>query len=82
MQSPLPEDITQEDVILWCGYMQRELGYEPPRTRADRYMSLRGFLRYCGVDPGKLIDREPIPAQEIHQKEPNMYEPEVSGKTD
>jgi len=75
-----PEDITQEDVILWCGYMQRELGYEP-RTRADRYMSLRGFLRYCGVDPGKLIDRGTHTLlKKYTQKEPNMYEPEVVAK--
>jgi len=50
-----PEDVTKEDVIRWCGYLRRELDYGP-RTRADRYLSLRGFLRYCGIDPRKLID--------------------------
>ena len=75
-----PEDATKEDVIRWCGYLQRELNYTD-RTRADRYLSLRGFLRYCGVNPGKLIDRGTHNLLKKYTKrEPDMYTPEVVAK--
>lgn len=51
-----PEDVTKEDVIAWHAALRNDLGYSD-RTASDRYTSLRGFLRYCGVDPKQLIPK-------------------------
>jgi integrase len=71
-----PEQVTQEDVIRWYGWMQDEAKL-CDRTRADRYLALRGFLRYCQLDPKQIVNRG------IHQllqkytkKLPNQYTPE------
>lgn len=50
-----PEQVSREHIIRWHGWM-RQQGYSD-RTAADRYASLRGFLRYAGIDPAKVIDR-------------------------
>jgi integrase len=48
-----PEQIEDMDVIRYCrGLEARGLA---ERTRANRYVTLRCFLRFCGIDPNKLI---------------------------
>lgn len=49
-----PEQIEDTDVIRYCDGLERR-GLSP-RTRANRYATLRGFLRYCGIDYKKLMD--------------------------
>jgi len=68
-------DVTQTEVINWYGAM-KDKGYSD-RTRANLYLSLRGFLRYCGVDPAKIIDRGTHKLlKQYTRKTPNMYTPE------
>jgi integrase len=70
-----PEDVNQEDVVRWYGKM-RETGYSD-RTRSNLYLALRGFLRYCGIDPSKVIDKGTHTLMQKYTKKiPNMYTPE------
>lgn len=72
-----PEQVTKEDVIRWHGWMRNQKKYSD-RTAANRYMALRGFLRYCGVDPGKIIPKGVHRLLETYtEKAVNTYEPEV-----
>jgi integrase len=48
----LPEDITEADVIHYCDVLDMRYA---DRTRATRYMSLRGLLFFCGLEPKRLI---------------------------
>jgi integrase len=50
-----PKDVTQDDVIRWHGWMRQTKKYGD-RTCSNRYKSLRGFLRYCGLNPSSIID--------------------------
>lgn len=72
-----PHQVRKEDVIAWHGWMRKELKYEN-RTCADRYLSLRGFLRYCGLNPSELI---PVGTHKLlkayTQRLVNTYTPEV-----
>jgi len=49
-----PEQIEDVDVIRYCDGLERR-GLSP-RTRANRYATLRGFLRSIGIDYKKLMD--------------------------
>jgi integrase len=74
-----PEDVNQEDVVRWYGKL-RERGYSD-RTRSNLYLSLRGFLRYCGLEPSKVIDKGTHTLLQKHTKKvPNMYSPEQIAK--
>lgn len=71
-----PEDVTVDDVIRWCGWLQRERGYSD-RTRSNLYQSLRGWLKYSGLDPAKLIDQGTHKLLKAYTvKKPDMYTPE------
>ena len=70
------DDVTQADVIGWYGWMKVK-GYSD-RTRSNLYQSLRGFLRYCGLDPNKVIDRGTHTLMLKYTKRtPNMYDAET-----
>jgi integrase len=75
-----PEQVSKDDVIRWHGWMRGEQGYSD-RTCSNYYKSLRGFLRYCKLNPGELI---PTGTHRLLQaytrKTPNSYEPEVVQK--
>lgn len=76
-EAAYPEKITREDVIRWHGWMRNEQGYSD-RTACDRYKALRGWLRYCGVDPAKIIDRGTHKMlRQYTRRIPNAYTPEV-----
>ena len=72
-----PENVTQEDVVRWYGWMRDEKKYID-RTRSDYYDSMRGFLRYCGLDPAKVI-APPIHKllKQYTKKEVTIYDPET-----
>lgn len=71
-----PEDVTVDDVIRWCGWLQKERGYSD-RTRSNLYQSLRGWLKYSGLDPAKLIDQGTHKLLKAYTvKKPDMYTPE------
>lgn len=71
-----PEDVTEEDVIRWCGWLQRERGYSD-RSRSNMYQSLRGFLKFCGLNPVKLIDQGTHTLLlKYTKKKPDQYTPE------
>ncbi len=75
-----PEDVTKDDVIRWHGWMRTELEYSD-RTAANRYTDLRGFLRYCGVDPDRIIPKGTHKLlKQYTERLPNMYAPEVVKK--
>jgi integrase len=70
-----PEDVTQEDVLRWYGKLRQD-GYAD-RTRSNHYKSLRGFLKYCGVEPRKLIETGTHKLLNAYTKRvPNTYTPE------
>jgi len=70
-----PGKITQDDVIRWAGWL-REDGYSD-RSRANYYIALRGFLRYCGVDPAQIITKGTHKLLKQYTKRvPNTYTPE------
>jgi len=70
-----PEDVTKDDVIRWHGWMRKD------RTASDRYMALRGFLRYCGLEPGRLIPKGSHKLLKTYTKKVvNAYTPEVVQK--
>lgn len=74
-----PADVTQADIIGWYGWM-KDKGYSD-RTRSNLYQSLRGFLRYCGLDPSKIIDRGTHTLLLKYTKRtPNMYDPDTVAK--
>jgi integrase len=74
-----PDDVTQADVIGWYGWM-KDKGYSD-RTRSNLYQSLRGWLRYCGLDPSKVIDRGTHTLMLKYTKRtPNMYDAETVAK--
>lgn len=51
----LPEDIEEADIIRLDRHWEaRGLA---KTTRSNRYTTVRCFLRHCGVDPNKLIDK-------------------------
>jgi integrase len=75
-----PEQVTKDDVIRWHGWMRREQGYSD-RTCSNYYKSLRGFLRYCKLNPGELIPTGTHRLLQAYTKKtPNSYEPEVVQK--
>jgi len=77
--SRYPEDVSKENVIRFYAAMCDKQWDE--RTRANRYMSLRGFLRYCEIDPKKLIDKGTHALLKKYTKrKPNNYTPEVVEK--
>lgn len=79
-RTAFPEQVGKEDVIRWHSWMRNEKKYSD-RTAANRYMALRGFLRYCGVDPGKIIPKGVHRLLETYtEKAVNTYEPEVVQK--
>lgn len=49
-----PSQVIEEDVIRYLDGLQ-EQGYAP-KTRTMRYITVRGFLRSCGVQVEKVID--------------------------
>ena len=55
-KAAFPEDVSKDDVIRWHGWMRNEKKYSD-RTAANRYLALRGFLRYCGVEPSRVIPK-------------------------
>jgi integrase len=76
-----PEQVTQEHVIAWCGWLQKP---EPngrgfgDRTRANYYTSLRGFLKYCGLVPDKIITKGTHKLLLSYTKKAvTLYEPHV-----
>lgn len=76
-KAAFPEDVTKDDVIRWHGWMRKELRYSD-RTAANRYMDLRGFLRYCGLDPSRVIPKGTHKLlKQYTERLPNMYSPEV-----
>ena len=75
-----PEQVTKDDVIRWHGWMREKQGYSD-RTCANYYKSLRGFLRYCKLNPGQLIPTGTHRLLQAYTKKtPNSYEPEVVQK--
>ena len=51
------------------------------RTAANRYLALRGFLRYCGVEPGRIIPKGTHKLLKTYTKKVvNAYTPEVVQK--
>jgi len=75
-----PEGVTKDDVIRWHGWMRNEKKYSD-RTAANRYLALRGFLRYCGVDPDRIIPKGTHKLlKQYTERIPNMYTPEVVQK--
>jgi integrase len=66
--------VTQANIIKWYGSL-KDKGYSD-RTRSNQYQSLRGFLRYCGVDPSKIVDRGThLLLLKYTKRTPNMYDP-------
>lgn len=75
-----PGKVTKEHVIRWHAWMREEQGYSD-RTAANRYMALRGFLRYCGVEPGSIIPKGTHKLLKTYtRKKVNAYTPEVVQK--
>jgi integrase len=75
-----PEDVSKDDVIRWHGWMRNEEKYSD-RTAANRYLALRGFLRYCGVEPGRIIPKGTHKLLKTYTKKVvNAYTPEVVQK--
>jgi integrase len=71
-----PAQIKVDDVTRWAGHVQRELGYAD-RGRSNMYTNLRTFLRYCEIDPAKLIDKGSHKLLKAYtKKKPNQYTPE------
>jgi integrase len=70
-----PEQVTQDDVLRWYGKLRQD-GYAD-RTRSNLYKSLRGFLKYCGIDPRKLIETGTHKLLKAYTRRvPNTYTPE------
>lgn len=66
------EPIAEMDVIRYCRSLD-DKGYAD-RTRSNRYQTLRTFLRHCGIDPDKLVDRATHKRLKKYVKtEPEMY---------
>jgi integrase len=55
----IPSAITQAHVINYCANLDRTYA---SRTRANRYRTVRSFLRSCGIDVDDLITRK------VHRK--------------
>lgn len=71
-----PAQVTVDDVSRWAGHIQRELDYAD-RGRSNMYTSLRTFLRYCGLDPAKIIDKGSHKLLKAYtKKKPTQYTPE------
>jgi integrase len=71
-----PTQVKIDDVTRWAGYIQQELGYAD-RGRSNMYTDLRSFLRYCDIDPVKLIPKGNHKLLKAYtQKKPNQYTPE------
>lgn len=66
------EDIIDMDAINYCRRLEaRGLS---PRTRSNRYVTLRCFLRFCGIDPNVLIDKASHKKmKKFVQTEPETY---------
>ncbi len=78
--SAFPGQVTKDDVIRWHGWMRNEQKYSD-RTASDRYMALRGFLRYCGIEPGRIIGKGTHKLLKTYTKKVvNAYTPEVVQK--
>ncbi len=74
-RSAYPEGVTKEHVIAWHGWMKKEKKYSD-RTAANRYLTLRGFLRYSGVDPDHIIPKGTHNLlKKYTARIPNMYTP-------
>ncbi len=72
-----PEQVTKHDVIRWHGWMRDKKKYTD-RTCANLYISLRGFLRYCQLNPGVLIPQGTHKLLKTYTKKTvNTYTPEV-----
>jgi integrase len=66
-----PDQITKEDVIRWHATLRQKYS---DRTCADRYLSLRGFLRYCGLKPSAIIPQGTHTLlRKYTKKRPNTY---------
>ena len=82
-----PEDVTKEDVIAWHASLRNTLRYSD-RTASDRYTSLRGFLRYCGIDPDQLIPKnvdgllKKYTRQKVNTYTPETVEKLIAASTD
>ena len=51
----MAEDITEDEVLAYCNVLQaRGLS---DRTRTTRYVAVRGFMYYMGIDPEKIISK-------------------------
>jgi integrase len=75
-----PDAVTEADFIKFHGHLRKTLGHSD-RYCADLYLSLRGFLRYCEVDPGKIVSVGVHKLLKTYtKKKPNTYTPEVVGK--
>lgn len=69
------EQVSKEHVIAWHSILRERYS---DRTCADRYMSLRGWLRYCGLKPSTLIPKGTHTLlRKFTKKKPNTYTPEV-----
>lgn len=67
-----PEHIEEMDVVRYCRSLD-EQGYAD-RTRSNRYGTLRTFLRHCGIDPNRLVDKTTHKRLKKYVKtEPEMY---------
>lgn len=74
------DDVTKKDVIDWHSWMRTKKKYSD-RTASDRYTSLRGFLRYCGIDPDQLIPQNiDTLLKKYTRKKVNTYTPETVQK--
>lgn len=75
-----PEKVTKDAVIQWHNWMRTQLAYSD-RTASDRYMALRGFLSYCGVEPGRIIPKGTHKLLKTYTKKVvNAYTPEIVQK--
>lgn len=75
-----PDDVIEGDVIRWHGYLRQTLKHSNHYC-ADLYLSFRGFLRYCEIDPDKLIGKGTHKLLKTYTKKvPNTYTPEVVTK--
>jgi integrase len=49
----LPSQVEQDDVVNYCELLDKTLS---PRTRSNRYLTLRSFLKSCGLKPEEIIE--------------------------
>lgn len=76
-QAKYPEDITEDHIIAWHGWMRREKKYSD-RTAANYYGHLRAFLRYCKLDLDALVSTGTNKMlRSFTKRVPNYYEPQT-----